>query len=73
MLLKVINNKEWFILADPERTLLDCQNLLDDVIQAYKLMVSKPKTADATVNRNLIIGIPGEVSDLKNFFKWEEN
>lgn len=38
-LLRILNNKEWFILANPERTLIDCNNLLDDVIQTYKLMV----------------------------------
>lgn len=72
MLLKIISNKEWFILADPERTLLDCQNLLDEVIQAYKIMIAKPKTKNAIVNRNLIFGIPGEIVDAKNFDDWLE-
>lgn len=58
-LLRILESKEWFILAKPERTLLDCKNYLDQVIQAYKLFHSKKKAEDAVVNRNLLIGIPG--------------
>lgn len=61
---RIINSKEWFILANPERTLLDCQIYLDTVIQTYKVMVQKRKTKNAVIHRNLAIGIPGKEIDV---------
>ena len=73
-IMRVLNNKFWFCLADPMRTNRDCRNFLDDSFSVYKHLVAQKKdTENAIINRHLGIGLPGGSATLNTYTNWKTN
>lgn len=45
-ILKILNNREWFVMLDPARTLIDLQNILDNAMRVFKTLTSTSDTKE---------------------------
>jgi hypothetical protein len=48
-LLKITENKEYFLLSDPDRVIRECMNILDDALMSYKFFNTQPKNKSAAI------------------------
>ena len=66
--MRIINNKEWFCLVNPDRTNREIMNFLDDANATFKLLVRDEKDYNnAVVHKHLSLGMPGGMAALDKF------
>ena len=67
---RIINDKIFFCLVDPERTSRMLSDLVGDYMSAFQEMTMQPKEENAEVRKNLLFGIAGGNKNSKKFDDW---
>ena len=71
-LLKIINDKYLFCLANPEFYMNKILDIVGDILKRFKSLQPGKDTLLAEIVRNVAFGIPAGADDLKTYKKWSK-